>query len=137
MSSNELYNWSIDKMVEVTLEEPDSFLKIKETLTRIGIASKTDNTLYQTCHILHKRGKYYIVSFLELFILDGKESTLSYSDIERRNSIIKLLEEWDLLQVVDKEQIKEQSINSQFKVIAFKDKKNWNLKPKYKIGIKH
>lgn len=136
-NTNENYEWTINDMVEVLLDEPDSFLKIKETLTRIGIASKTDNTLYQSCHILHKRGKYYIVSFLELFILDGKNSTLSQSDIERRNAIINLLEEWKLLKVVNRDQIKNRCSTSNFKVIPYKDKAKWDLKPKYKIGVKH
>lgn len=135
MNTNSMeYTWTPGSMVEVTLKEPDDFLKIKETLTRIGIASNNSNTLYQSCHILHKRGKYFIVSFLELFILDGHHSTLTLADIERRNAIIKLLEDWKLLSVVDKTQITQVSLNSPFKVISHKDKADWKLQPKYKIG---
>lgn len=133
-SGDELYNWTPDSMVEVILKDPDDFLKCKETLTRIGMTSWTENNLYQSCHILHKRGKYYILSFLELFILDGKVSTLSVADIERRNSIIKLLEDWGLLTVVDKTKIEARAAVPQFKVIPFKDKDKWNLIPKYRIG---
>lgn len=132
--NNELYEWTPASMVEVTLEKPDDFLKVKETLTRIGMPSPTENTLYQTCHILHKRGKYYILSFLELFILDGKASTLSNHDVDRRNSIIRLLEDWGLLKIVDKSKIETGYPNVSFKVIPFKDKKDWELIPKYRIG---
>jgi len=121
-------------MVEIGLAKPDDFLKIKETLTRIGIASNKDNVLYQTAHILHKKSKYYIVHFKEMFLQDGRQSNLTVEDVERRNRIIKLLEEWNLLSVVS-------DINSQpiaeyntFKIIPHKDKNKWNLKPKYSFG---
>ena len=128
------YEWSLDKLLEVEFEKDDDFLKIKETLTRIGVASNRDKILYQSTHILHKRGKYYIVHFKELFALDGKNSTIDISDIERRNAIIKLLVEWNLLTVVDESKLDPMGHIGQFKVISFKDKKNWDLVPKYTIG---
>lgn len=130
------YDWTPNSMVEVKLNEPDDFLKIKETLTRIGIQSMTDKILYQTCNILHKRGKYFIVHFKELFALDNKESTLTVSDVERRNTIIKLLSEWGLIEVVDKSKIERTLPVSEVKIIPYKEKHNWELRSKYTIGIK-
>jgi len=127
----------IENFVEVRLKEKEDFLKIKETLTRIGVASKKDNTLYQSCHILHKQSRYYIVHFKELFLLDGKTADLSESDIGRRNTIAKLLAEWDLLDIVDPSRIQEpQTSLSQIKIIPFKEKNNWTLEAKYTIGKK-
>ena len=127
----------IENFIEVRLKEKEDFLKIKETLTRIGVASKKDNTLYQSCHILHKQSRYYIVHFKELFLLDGKTADLSESDIGRRNTIVKLLAEWDLLEVVDMSKIQEpQTSLSQIKIIPFKEKNNWTLEAKYTIGKK-
>ncbi len=130
------YEWSLDKLLEVEFELDDDFLKIKETLTRIGVASNRDKILYQSTHILHKRGRYYIVHFKELFALDGKNSTIDIVDIERRNAIIKLLVEWNLLTVVDESKLDPMGHIGQFKVISFKDKKNWDLVPKYTIGTR-
>ena len=129
--------WQPDAMVEVTFPEADDFLKIKETLTRIGVASNRDKTLYQSCHILHKQGKYYIVHFKELFALDGKPANISVVDIERRNAIILLLAEWNLVTIVQPETVKVESNLKQFKIISYKDKSNWNLVPKYNIGVRH
>jgi hypothetical protein len=127
----------IEDMVEVTLDKKDDFLKVKETLTRIGLASKKDNTLYQSCHILHKQGKYYIVHFKELFALDGKPSDISENDIARRNTITNLLDEWDLVDIVRPEQTVEPIVSlSQVKIIPFKEKNDWNLVSKYNIGKK-
>ena len=122
--------------VEITLPTPDDFLKIKETLTRIGIKSKRDNTLYQSCHILHKRGKYYIMAFKELFLLDGKEADFSDDDFRRRNTIAKLLEQWGICKVVDKEDIEIVVPISEIAIIPFKEKKNFQLLSKYTIGGK-
>jgi len=132
------YDWTPDSMLEVTLAEPDNFLKVRETLTRIGIASKKDNILYQSCHILHKQGKYYIVHFKELFALDGKPSDISENDLSRRNAIAKLLQEWGLVKVVNVKQIEtpEPIFLSQIKIISHKDKDGWDLVPKYNIGKK-
>jgi hypothetical protein len=134
--SEEKLNWSPENMLEVTLKQPDDFLKIRETLSRIGVASRKDKTLYQSCHILHKQGKYYIVHFKELFALDGKTATLSINDIQRRNTISALLQDWSLLSVVKPEELENKAPLSQIKIIAFKDKKNWNLQAKYNIGKK-
>lgn len=122
--------------VEIELRDPDDFLKCKETLTRIGVASRKDKKLYQSCHILHKRGKYYIVHFKELFILDGKQSTLTDEDLMRRNLIIQLLKDWDLISILDINKIEEKAPMSSVKVLPFKDKQNWNLESKYTIGGK-
>jgi len=130
------YDWTIDSMLEVTLPEPDAFLKICETLTRIGISSKKDNTLYQSCHILHKQGKYFICHFKELFCLDGKESNITENDIERRNAIASLLEDWELLSIVKSDQVKNKAPISQIKIVSHKDKSNWILVSKYTIGNK-
>ena len=127
----------IEDLVEVTLDEKDDFLKVRETLTRIGLASKKDNTLYQSCHILHKQGKYYIVHFKELFALDGKLSTISENDIQRRNAIANLLEEWGLLKIVNYDILKENMAPiHQIKIISFKEKDDWELITKYNIGKK-
>ncbi len=127
----------VDKFVEVTLKAQDDFLKIKETLTRIGFASKKDNTLYQSCHILHKKGKYYIVHFKELFILDGKQADLTLNDVGRRNTIINLLQEWELLDIVDPTATEDPTVTmSQIKIVPHREKKNWNLVAKYSIGTK-
>jgi hypothetical protein len=126
---------SVDSLVEVILQELDDFLKVKETLTRIGIASRKDKILYQSCHILHKQKKYYIVHFKELFALDGKPTDFSESDIGRRNTIINLLVEWGLITIADPEQTKEPVTPlSQIKVLAFKEKSEWELVAKYNIG---
>lgn len=128
--------WTAGDMVEVTLRQPDDFLKVRETLTRIGVASRSENKLYQSCHILHKQGKYYIVHFKELFLLDGKESNFSDNDIQRRNKITRLLSEWGLLSVVDDTRVEESSSISQIKIIPHREKKEWELIPKYSIGSK-
>ena len=125
----------VDSLVEVNLLEQEDFLKIKETLTRIGVASKKDNTLFQSCHILHKQGKYYIVHFKELFMLDGKPSNFSDDDVARRNTIASLLEQWGLLKVVNAESLKENMAPiSQIKIISHKEKDDWQLVAKYNIG---
>lgn len=129
-------DWSAESLVEVTLRSPDDFLKCRETLTRIGVASRTGNKLFQSCHILHKRGKYYIVHFKELFLLDGKESNLSDNDIQRRNKIAKLLSDWGLVEIVDNKSTENASSISQIKIIPFKEKGEWELIPKYSIGNK-
>ena len=128
----------LKNLVEVTLNEKDDFLKVRETLTRIGVASKKDKTLYQSCHILHKRGQYYVVHFKELFALDGKEADITDNDLARRNAIVNLLEDWGLLKVVNKEQTKvpEPIFLSQVKIISHKEKNEWQLVQKYNIGKK-
>ena len=127
--------WKPDKMLEVGLKEPDDFLKVRETLSRIGVASKKNKTLFQSCHILHKQGKYYIVHFKELFALDGKDTNISENDIARRNTIANLLTDWGLVKVV-KESDVEAAPLSQIKVISFKEKNEWTLETKYNIGKK-
>jgi len=127
---------SIDSMVEVTLKQPDDFLKVKETLTRIGVASKKSNTLFQSCHILHKQGKYYIVHFKELFALDGKPSDFTEEDQSRRNTIANLLEEWELVDIVNVEKVANAGSLSTIKVIPFNQKSEWELVAKYNIGKK-
>lgn len=125
----------IDSLVEIQIKDQEDFLKIRETLTRIGIASRKDNKLYQSCHILHKQNKYYIVHFKELFALDGKKTDFSDDDKARRNTIVNLLEQWELLKVVDRSVIEQpRSALSQIKVIPHKEKSNWELVPKYNIG---
>lgn len=127
----------VESLIEVKLAEEEDFLKIKETLTRIGVASRKDNKLFQSCHILHKQGRYYIVHFKELFILDGKPSNFSDEDKGRRNTITNLLQEWDLVRVVRPDSIKEpRAPMSQVKIVSFKDKSNWVLETKYNIGRK-
>ncbi len=128
--------WKQADMVEVTLNEPDDFLKVRETLTRIGVASRKEKKIYQSCHILHKQGKYYIVHFKELFALDGKKTNLSVNDIQRRNRIIQLLSDWGLIEVVNAEAIADVAPLNQIKVLAFKEKDEWTLESKYNIGRK-
>jgi hypothetical protein len=130
------YDWTQDSMLEVKLPEPDNFLKIKETLTRIGVASRKDRILYQSCHILHKQGRYFIVHFKELFALDGKETNISVGDVERRNTIASLLEEWGLLKIVNASKASQKVSLSQVKIVSFKEKSDWELVPKYNIGKK-
>ena len=134
--SEESFNWSPEQMLEVTLNQPDDFLKIRETLSRIGVASRKDKTLFQSCHILHKQGKYYIVHFKELFALDGKKATLVENDVQRRNTIAVLLQDWNLLNIVKQEASTNKAPLSQIKIIAFKEKGEWNLQAKYNIGKK-
>ena len=134
--SEDIISWSASDMLEVTIKQPDDFLKVRETLTRIGVASRKDKTLYQSCHILHKQGKYYIVHFKELFALDGKKSTLTSNDIQRRNTISLLLQDWNLIDIVKKEATEDKAPLSQIKVLPFKDKKEWTLSAKYNIGKK-
>ena len=128
--------WSPENMLEVTIKQPDDFLKVRETLTRIGVASRKDKTLFQSCHILHKQGKYFIVHFKELFALDGKKATLVANDIQRRNTIAVLLADWNLISIVNKEAAEDKAPLSQIKVLPFKEKKEWNLSAKYNIGKK-
>jgi len=130
------YDWTPESMLEVILPEPDNFLKIKETLTRIGIASRKEHKLYQSCHILHKQGRYFIVHFKELFALDGKESNLTNNDIERRNTVAVLLQDWGLLKIASAAAAEPQASLSQIKVLSFKEKDEWELVPKYNIGKK-
>ena len=129
------YQWSPDKMIEILLSEPDDFLKVRETLTRIGVASRKEKKLYQSCHILHKQGKYFIVHFKELFALDGKKANLSVNDVQRRNRIIQLLSDWGLISTVIDETLDIAPLN-QIKVISYKEKGNWTLETKYNIGKK-
>ena len=128
--------WTPDQMVEVTLSDPDDFLKVRETLTRIGVASRKEKKLYQSCHILHKQGKYYIVHFKELFALDGKSANLSLNDVQRRNRIIQLLSDWGLITIKQPDTIVDVAPLSQIKVLSYKDKGGWNLESKYNIGKK-
>ena len=128
--------WSQDQMVEVTLNEPDDFLKVRETLTRIGVASRKEKKLYQSCHILHKQGKYYIVHFKELFALDGKHANLTANDVQRRNRIARLLADWGLISVVKAEAVEMVAPLNQIKVLSVKDKGDWILEQKYNIGKK-
>lgn len=130
------YDWTPDSMLEVTLPEPDNFLKIRETLTRIGIASRKEQKLYQSCHILHKQGRYFIVHFKELFALDGKESNITSNDVERRNTVAGLLQDWALLKIVVPAKAEPKVSLSQIKVVAYKEKAEWELVPKYNIGKK-
>jgi len=129
-------HWTPDQMVEVNLSEPDDFLKVRETLTRIGVASRKEKKLYQSCHILHKQGKYYIVHFKELFALDGKSANLSLNDVQRRNRIIQLLSDWGLITIKQPDTIVDVAPLSQIKVLSYKDKGGWNLESKYNIGKK-
>jgi hypothetical protein len=133
-TNDEAIKWSPEQMLEVTIKQPDDFLKIRETLTRIGVASRKDRTLFQSCHILHKQGKYFITHFKELFALDGKPASLVKNDIERRNTIAVLLEDWELIDIVDKNNIKDKAPLSQIKILHFKEKNEWNLSAKYNIG---
>ena len=128
--------WSPDQMVEVILNEPDDFLKVRETLTRIGVASRKEKKIYQSCHILHKQGRYYLVHFKELFALDGKHANLTVNDVQRRNRITQLLADWGLIEVVNPEKIQDIAPLNQIKVLPYKDKGEWILETKYNIGSK-
>lgn len=133
MDNNNNVIWTPDMMLEITLNEPDDFLKVKETLTRIGVASRKDNKLFQSCHILHKQGRYFIVHFKELFLLDGKKSSLEEMDLKRRNTIAQLLSDWGLLDIVDKSPMEFAPLRL-IKIIPHRDKNLWELCPKYNIG---
>jgi len=129
-------NWSADQMIEVSLYEPDDFLQVRETLTRIGVASRKEKKIYQSCHILHKQGRYYIVHFKELFALDGKRANLTQNDVQRRNRIIQLLCDWGLVTVINLEKVTDIAPLKQIKVLAYKEKGDWVLETKYNIGKK-
>ena len=128
--------WSSDQMVEISLNEPDDFLKVRETLTRIGVASRKEKKIYQSCHILHKQGRYFLVHFKELFALDGKHANLTTNDVQRRNRIAQLLADWGLVEVLNVEQIKDIAPLNQIKVLAYRDIGDWILETKYNIGSK-
>ena len=128
--------WSSDQMVEISLNEPDDFLKVRETLTRIGVASRKEKKIYQSCHILHKPGRYFLVHFKELFALDGKHANLTSNDVQRRNRIAQLLSDWGLVEVLNTDQIKDIAPLNQIKVLAYRDKGDWILETKYNIGSK-
>jgi hypothetical protein len=132
--NNAIHPWTPSNMLEVTLNQPDDFLKVRETLTRIGVASRKENKLFQSCHILHKQGRYFIVHFKELFLLDGKPSNLIENDIQRRNTISTLLADWGLVTMINPDEAKDIAPLRQIKVIPFKDKSLWELCPKYNIG---
>ena len=134
--NNDIVEWTTSSMLEVTLDEPDDFLKVRETLTRIGVASRRDNTLFQSCHILHKQGRYFIVHFKELFLLDGKKSNLEENDIARRNTIATLMSDWGLVTIDNKESAQPLAPLRQIKIISYRDKDQWELCPKYNIGNK-
>jgi len=136
MSGETEIQWKQTDMVEVVLGEPDDFLKVRETLTRIGVASRKEKKIYQSCHILHKQGKYYIVHFKELFALDGKQTNFSLNDLQRRNRIVQLLSDWGLIKVIDAAKIEDLAPLNQIKVLAFKEKQEWTLESKYNIGRK-
>ena len=136
MSVDTEIQWKQTDMVEVVLGEPDDFLKVRETLTRIGVASRKEKKIYQSCHILHKQGKYYIVHFKELFALDGKNTNLSLNDVQRRNRIVQLLSDWGLITVVNVDKIADLAPLNQIKVLSFKEKNDWTLESKYNIGRK-
>ena len=127
-------SYDLSNMVEVELKQQDDFLKVKETLTRIGVASRKEKILYQSCHILHKQGRYFITHFKELFLLDGKPSNLTVNDVQRRNTVSTLLSDWGLISFIDEKQAEDKAPLRQIKIISFKDKDAWNLSPKYKIG---
>ena len=129
-------NWDPSKMVEVTLNEPDDFLKVRETLTRIGVASRKEKKIYQSCHILHKQGRYFLVHFKELFALDGKHANLTINDVQRRNRIAQLLDDWGLVGIVSPDSIQDVAPLNQIKVLSYKDKGDWILETKYNIGGK-
>ena len=133
---NDEIEWNPDNMLEVTIKQPDDFLKVRETLTRIGVASRKDKTLYQSCHILHKQGRYFLVHFKELFALDGKHANLTTNDVQRRNRIAQLLSDWGLVEVLNTDQIKDIAPLNQIKVLAYRDKGDWILETKYNIGSK-
>jgi len=128
--------WTPEQMVEVVLGEPDDFLKVRETLTRIGVASRKEKKIYQSCHILHKQGRYYLVHFKELFALDGKHANLTLNDVQRRNRIAQLLADWGLISIVSADKIQDIAPLNQIKVLAFRDKQDWILETKYNIGSK-
>jgi len=134
VEENNLVEWTPASMLEVTLNEPDDFLKVRETLTRIGVASRKDNKLYQSCHILHKQGRYFIVHYKELFLLDGKKSNLEENDVARRNTIATLMSDWSLLTIENRDKLDLIAPLRQIKIISFKDKDQWELCPKYNIG---
>jgi len=136
MNTDSEVSWSPDQMVEVTLSEPDDFLKVRETLTRIGVASRKEKKIYQSCHILHKQGRYYIVHFKELFALDGKRANLFQNDVQRKNRIAQLLQDWGLVKIINADQVADAAPLSQIKVLSFKDKHEWTLESKYNIGKK-
>ena len=129
-------SWAPEQMVEVILGEPDDFLKVRETLTRIGVASRKEKKIYQSCHILHKQGRYFLVHFKELFAIDGKHANLTANDVQRRNRIAQLLSDWGLVSIIDSEKIKDIAPLNQIKVLAYKDKGDWILETKYNIGSK-
>lgn len=131
---SEEINWTQEQMLEVTLKEPDDFLKVRETLSRIGVASRKERTLYQSCHILHKQGRYFVTHFKELFALDGKQTSIASNDIARRNTIAKLLQDWGLVNIVG--ELGETAPLSQIKVLSYKEKNEWTLETKYSIGKK-
>jgi hypothetical protein len=134
VDENNLVEWTPASMLEVTLNEPDDFLKVRETLTRIGVASRKDNKLFQSCHILHKQGRYFIVHFKELFLLDGKKSNLEENDIARRNTIAQLMSDWGLISIEDNTKVEPLAPMRQIKIIPYKEKNTWELCPKYNIG---
>ena len=136
MEQNNIVEWNPTSMLEVTLSEPDDFLKVRETLTRIGVASRKDKKLFQSCHILHKQGRYFIVHFKELFLLDGKKSNLEENDIARRNTIAQLMSDWGLIEVQNRQVLEPLAPMRQIKIIPFKEKNDWELCPKYNIGNK-
>ena len=136
MEENNIAEWTPGNMLEITLNEPDDFLKVRETLTRIGVASRKDRKLYQSCHILHKQGRYFIVHFKELFLLDGKKSNLEDNDLARRNTIATLMSDWGLVSIENKDSAYPLAPLRQIKIISYKDKDQWELCPKYNIGNK-
>ena len=136
MEENNIVEWNPTSMLEISLNEPDDFLKVRETLTRIGVASRKDKKLFQSCHILHKQGRYFIVHFKELFLLDGKKSNLEENDIARRNTIAQLMSDWGLISIETVDQVKPLAPMRQIKIIPFKEKSEWELCPKYNIGNK-
>lgn len=130
-------SWTPADMLEITLNEPDDFLKVRETLTRIGIASRKEKKLFQSCHILHKQGRYFIVHFKELFLLDGKKATLEEADVARRNTIATLLSDWGLVNIINSSKTTDKAPLRQIKIVSFREKDEWELCPKYNIGVKH
>ena len=137
MEKSNIIEWTPSSMLEVTLNEPDDFLKVRETLTRIGVASRKENKLFQSCHILHKQGRYFIVHFKELFLLDGKKSNLEENDVARRNTIAQLMSDWGLITIENSKQLDPLAPMRQIKIIPFKEKDKWELCPKYNIGNKN
>ena len=137
MEKSNIIEWTRSSMLEVTLNEPDDFLKVRETLTRIGVASRKENKLFQSCHILHKQGRYFIVHFKELFLLDGKKSNLEENDVARRNTIAQLMSDWGLITIENTKQLDPLAPMRQIKIIPFKEKDKWELCPKYNIGNKN